>query len=103
MSTTTLRIDDTLRHRIAKLASALNQTPHSFMVDALAQKADEAEWRLGVQHEAHQRDIALQAGEPGVQWHEMKTYLHQRLAQNAAKPKPAAAPKAQVRLKARRG
>ena len=79
MSTTTLRIDEALRDRISRLAHALSQTPHSFMVEALAQKADEAEWRLGVQGVAHQRDIALQAGEPGVEWHEMKTYLRQRL------------------------
>jgi predicted transcriptional regulator len=80
MSTTTLRIDESLRDRIAYLARALSQTPHSFMVEALAQKADEAEWRLGVQGQAQQRDIALQAGEPGVEWHEMKTYLRQRLS-----------------------
>lgn len=81
MSTTTLRIDDALRERIARLAAASSQTPHSFMVEALAQKADEAEWRLGMQQQAHQRDVALQAGEPGLDWHEMKTYLSQRLAQ----------------------
>jgi len=80
MSTTTLRIEESLRERIARLASGLNQTPHSFMVEALAQKVDEAEWRLGVQREAQQRDAALQAGEPGVEWHEMKTYLRSRVA-----------------------
>jgi predicted transcriptional regulator len=88
MSTTTLRIDDTLRERIARLAQALGQTPHNFMVEALAQKADEAEWRMSMQREAHQRDQALQAGEPGVEWHEMRTYLQERLkAGNTAKPK----------------
>ena len=85
MSTTTLRIDESLRERIARLASGLNQTPHSFMVEALAQKADEAEWRLGVQREAQQRDAALQAGEPGVEWHEMKTYLRSRIAAAGSK------------------
>ena len=83
MSTTTLRIEEPLRERIVRLAGALNQTPHSFMVEALAQKADEAEWRLDVQREAQRRDAALQAGEAGVEWHEMKTYLRARLAQQA--------------------
>jgi len=81
MPTTTLRIDDALRERIARLARACSQTPHSFMLEALAQKADEAEWRLAMQQQAHQRDVALQAGAPGLDWHEMKTYLSQRLAQ----------------------
>lgn len=79
MSTTTLRIDETLRERIARLAGALNQTPHSFMVEALAQKADEAEWKLAMQQEARERDVALKAGEPGVEWHEMRAYLDQRV------------------------
>ena len=82
MSTTTLRIEDSLRERIARLAQALDQTPHNFMLEALAQKVDEAEWKLSMQREAQQRDAALQAGEPGVEWHEMRTYLRDRL--NAA-------------------
>ncbi len=85
MSTTTLRIEEPLRERIVRLAGVLNQTPHSFMVEALAQKADEAEWRLGMQREGQLRDAALQAGEPGLEWHEMKTYLRGRLAGQASK------------------
>ena len=87
MSTTTLRIEESLRQRIGRLANSLNQTPHSFMVEALAQKADEAEWRLGVQHAAQQRDAALQAGEGGVEWHEMKTYLRSRTVAASSKAK----------------
>jgi predicted transcriptional regulator len=95
VTTTTLRIEESLRERIARLAGALNQTPHSFMVEALAQKADEAEWRLGVQREAQQRDLALQAGEPGVEWHEMKTYLRERIAAVGKKTSRPAARKTQ--------
>ena len=90
MSTTTLRIDDTLRERIARLAQALDQTPHNFMVEALAQKADEAEWRMAMQMQAQQRDTALKAGEPAVEWHEMRSYLQARLqkpAQDQSQPK----------------
>ena len=83
MSTTTLRIEEPLRQRIVRLAGELKQTPHSFMLEALAQKADEAEWRLGVQREAQQRDTAMQAGAPGIEWHEMKAYLRARLAEPA--------------------
>ena len=84
MSTTTLRIEPVLRERITQLAQALNQTPHSFMLEALAEKADEAEWKLSIQREAQQRDAALQAGEPGIEWHEMRTYLHTRLSEAAS-------------------
>jgi len=78
--TTTLRMDEALRDRIARLAGALNQTPHAFMVEALTQKVDEAEWLLDVQREAQERDVALQAGQPGVEWYEMKSYLRSRAA-----------------------
>ncbi len=87
MSTTTLRIDPSLRERITQLAQALDQTPHNFMLQALAEKADEAEWKLSMQREAHDRDLSLQAGEPGVEWHEMRAYLHERLAHSPAKNK----------------
>ena len=88
MSTTTLRLDDRLRQRIARIAQAMEQTPHNFMLEALAQKADEAEWKLAMQRDAHQRDVALQAGEPGVEWHEMRAYLKTRLNNNKAEAKP---------------
>lgn len=80
MFTSTLRIEESLLERIARLASALNQTPHAFMVEVLAQTTDEVEWLLGVLGEAQQHDAALQAGKPGVEWHEMKTYLRSRVA-----------------------
>ncbi|AEG94794.1 CopG family ribbon-helix-helix protein [Ramlibacter tataouinensis] len=91
MSTATLRLDDQLRERIARIASATDQTPHSFMVQALAEKVDEAEWKLAMQQEADRRHQALQAGEPGVEWHEMRTWVQQRLKEEQAKRR---APKA---------
>ena len=41
ISTTTLRIEPSLRERITQLAQALDQTPHNFMLQALAEKADD--------------------------------------------------------------
>lgn len=80
MSTTTLRVDDALRQRIVRLAGALNQTPHSFMVEALAQKADEAEWKLALQKEAQRRDKAMQKADTGVEWQDARLRLNQKLA-----------------------
>lgn len=89
MSTSTLRLDDALRERIARVAAANDQTPHSFMVQALAEKVVEAEWRLAMQQDAHARDVALQAGEPVVEWHEMRDWLRQRAAQQDGKDEKA--------------
>ena len=49
------------------------------MLEALAQKADEAEWKLSMQQDAQQRDAGLQAGASSIEWHEMRTYLRSRL------------------------
>ncbi len=35
MATTSLKLPDTLKERVAKLAEAAGKTPHAFMVDAI--------------------------------------------------------------------
>lgn len=85
MSTTTLRIDDGLRQRIVRLAGALDQTPHSFMVEALAQKADEAEWKLALQKEAQRRDKAMQKAGTGLEWKDVRQRLTTKLANKTKK------------------
>ena len=45
MSATSLKLPDDLKRRIAKLAASSGQTPHSFMVDALAREAERSELR----------------------------------------------------------
>lgn len=87
MSTATLRIDDALRERIARVAAATDQSPHSFMVQALAEKVVEAEWKLALHQEAAQRDAALHAGEPAVEWHEMRDWLQRRLKEQPVRRK----------------
>lgn len=44
-STTTLKLPDELKTRIASAAEAANQTPHAFMVEALAAQTALAERR----------------------------------------------------------
>lgn len=85
-STATLRLDDRLRERIARLADATDATPHAFMVQALTEKVDEAEWKLAFQLEAKERHAAWVAGEPAIEWHEMKTWLRDK-AKQAPKPR----------------
>jgi predicted transcriptional regulator len=45
MSATSLKLPDDLKRRIAKLAACSGQTPHAFMVDALAREAQRSELR----------------------------------------------------------
>lgn len=78
MSTTTLRLPEPLKQRIAELAERSGQTAHAFMVGALQEKADEAEWRMDMQTEAHARDRAIDADGSVIDWHEMRTWLQAR-------------------------
>ena len=75
MSTTTLRLDAPLKRRLASLAQSAGRTPHSLMVEALEQKADEMEAQTAFARVAAKRDQALQSGQKGVDWHDMKAWL----------------------------
>ena len=45
MTATSLKLPDDLKRRIARLAASTGQTPHAFMVDALAREAQRSELR----------------------------------------------------------
>ncbi len=84
MSTTTLRIDTPLRQRILNLAQATGQSAHSFMIEALAQKTEEAEWQLAMQKEAASRDAEMQASQSGLDWHDVRAWMLARAAGKTA-------------------
>jgi len=54
-ATTTLKLPDSLKKRIAPLADAAGKTPHAWMVDALEAQADMAEKRKAFYGEARSR------------------------------------------------
>lgn len=43
MATTSLKLPDTLKERIARLAEATGRTPHAFMIDAIAEQTKRIE------------------------------------------------------------
>lgn len=96
MSTTTLRLDEPLKRRLSNLALSAGRTPHSLMVEALEQKADEMEAQQAFARVAAKRDEALQAGTPGIEWHDMKIWLRAKVKAHAATAKSA---KAKARAK----
>ena len=63
MSATSLKLPDDLKRRIAKLAASTGQTPHAFMVDALAREAQRSELRQRFAAEAAESEReALDSG-----------------------------------------
>ena len=88
MSTTTLRLPDELRKRIAKLAAKSGQTAHSVMLDAIAQKVEEEELRASFYSEADTRFAEMMESGAGIPWHDMRAYLKARASgKNAREPK----------------
>ena len=85
MSTTTLRLPDELRERIAKLAEKSGKTAHGVMLDAIAQKVEEEELRASFHEEADARFTEMMASGAGIPWHDMRAYLQARASGKTAK------------------
>ena len=80
MSTTTIRLPDALKARIAKAAEAAGTTSHNFILEAIAEKAELAERRAEFHALADQRYAQfLESGE-SIPWEDARAWLQQRMA-----------------------
>lgn len=80
MSTTTIRLPEELKTRVARAAAEAGTTAHSFILEAIAEKAEMAEQRADFHAVADQRYAQfLESGE-SIPWEEARTYLRDRLA-----------------------
>ena len=78
MSTTTIRLSDELKTRVARAARVAGTTPHGFILDAIAEKA-EAEERMHAFHAlAEQRYAAIVRTGRTLSWKSMRDYLEKR-------------------------
>lgn len=89
MSTTTIRLPQDLKARVVAAAKRAGTTPHSFIVEAIAEKADEAERRSDFHDVAEKRYSQIAASGKTIPWSEMRAYLENRVAGKKAR-RPAA-------------
>lgn len=87
MSTTTIRLDDDLKARVAAAAERAGKTSHSFILDAIAQTVEQAELTVGFHDEADERWARILDKGKTVAWDDMRAYLAAR-ATGKAPPKP---------------
>jgi predicted transcriptional regulator len=80
MSTTTIRLPQDLKERVARAAERAGVSAHSFIVDAIAEKAAQEEARTDFHATAEARYAALAASGKTVPWSEMRQYLERRVA-----------------------
>jgi predicted transcriptional regulator len=85
MSTTTIRLPDKLKARIARAAGQAGKTTHGFILEAIAEKADNTERREKFHTEAERRYAALIASGKTIAWPEMRGYLEKRMAGKSPK------------------
>lgn len=89
MSTTTIRINDELKARVAAAAERAGKTTHGFILDAIAQATEEAERNDKFHRVAEERWAKYLANGETVPWKEARTYLQAR-ARGEKLPRPRA-------------
>lgn len=89
MSTTTIRLPEELKARVAEAARRAGTTSHSFILEAIAEKADLAERRADFDAEAEQRYARIAETGETLPWGEVKSYLEARIAGRSARRPPA--------------
>ncbi len=87
MSTTTIRVDDDLKSRVAAAAELCGQTAHAFMLGAIVSSVEQAEQDAEFRALAEARWDKLQTTGLSVGWDEAKIWL-QAIAEGADVPPP---------------
>ena len=80
MSTTTIRLPEDLKERIAQAAERAGTTAHAFILNAIADKVDEVERRNDFNETARRRYEEIVASGKTIPWSEMQSYLKDRFA-----------------------
>ncbi|HQR77938.1 MAG: DUF1778 domain-containing protein [Betaproteobacteria bacterium] len=79
MSTTTIRLPSELKARVAAAAKKAGKSAHSFILEAIAEKAQDTEQASEFQALADQRFAAIAASGKTIPWSEMRSYLEARV------------------------
>jgi predicted transcriptional regulator len=88
MSTTTIRLPQDLKDRVARAAKRAGTTAHGFILEAIAEKAAQEELRGEFFDTAERRYAEVVASGRTVPWNEMRRYLERRAAgAKASRPK----------------
>lgn len=89
MPTTTVRLPEDLKARVAAVAERTGTTAHGFILEAIAEKAALEERRADFNDVADKRYSRFTVSGKSIPWHEMKHYLEGR-AKGKTPKRPAA-------------
>lgn len=85
MPTTTIRLPEDLKSRVAVAAKRSGMTSHGFILEAIAEKTEQENLRAEFAAVAEDRYARIIASGETIPWEEMRGYLEERLAGKAAK------------------
>ena len=89
MSTTTIRIPAELKEKVARAAKRAGKTAHSFILEAISEKAEIEEHRANFIETAEERYDSIVASGMTIPWAHMRKYLERRTAgESVVRPKP---------------
>ena len=87
MPTTTIRIDETLKARIAAAAARAGKTAHAFILDAIAETVEQTELDEAFHRLADKRWANVLSSGKAVAWDEAKAWVEARArGENRARP-----------------
>jgi predicted transcriptional regulator len=84
MTTTTIRLPEDLKTRVAAAAKRAGTTAHGFILEAIAEKTAREELRAEFDSAAAERYAGIVASGKTIPWQDMRGYLENRLAGKAA-------------------
>ncbi len=90
MSTTTIRLPDDLKARVAAAAEQAGTTSHNFILQAIAEKTEQQELQSEFNEVAESRYANIVASGNTIPWSEMRSYLESHLAGKPDAVRPAA-------------
>lgn len=80
MSTTTIRLPEELKARVAAAAKRSGTTTHNFILEAIAKKTEQDDLRADFDAVAEERYARIVATGQSIPWQEMRGYLEDRVA-----------------------
>jgi predicted transcriptional regulator len=89
MPTTTIRIDEQLKERIAAAAERAGKTSHAFILDAIAGTVEQVEQDEAVHRVADARWAKVLATGKTVPWDDAKAWIEARLRGERPRKPPA--------------
>lgn len=85
MTTTTIRLPEDLKARVAAAAKRSGTTAHGFILEAIAEKTRQAESRADFDAVAEERYAGIVSSGKAIPWAEMRKYLEARVSGEPAR------------------